>query len=405
VPTPNGPYPGGTVPTVVAQPQNYTVVAGSTATFTVQAAGSPPLAYQWFHGAELISGATAATLQLAGATPADAGAYSVVVYNGAGYVLSSNATLTVLVPASITRQPADVIMKGSNAPGIYGYTFSNATFTVQATSSTTMTYQWRRNGAPIPAATSSTLVIQNVTLANVGSYDCVITDAVGPITTQPAQLIVNVPVVITQHPQSQVALVGDTVSFRVYTTGTEPFFYRWRRNGVAVTPQPNSSVYTLANVQTNLSGQFSVVVTNAGFFQPGALSAIAFLTVLEDRDGDRAPDVWETDNGFNPDNPSDGVGDADGDHMLNKDEFFAGTNPRDPQSYLKVEFDPAGGNTLQFMAISNRSYSVQFIDNLATGTWSNLTHAFSRTTNRLEQVADPSGGSKRFYRLVTPLQE
>jgi len=91
--------------------------------------------------------------------------------------------------------------------------------------------------------------------------------------------------------------------------------------------------------------------------------------------------------------------------MLNKDEFFAGTNPRDPQSYLKVEFDPAGGNTLQFMAMSNRSYSVQFIDNLATGTWSNLTHAFSRTTNRLEQVADPRGGSKRFYRLVTPLQE
>jgi hypothetical protein len=329
----------------------------------------------------------------------------VAVYNGAGYVLSSSATLTVLVPASVTRQPADVIMKGSNAPGIYGHTFSNATFTVQATSSTSMTYQWRRNGANLPGATSPTLVIPNVTLANVGSYDCVITDAVGPITTLSANLVVNVPVLITQHPQSQVALVGDTVSFRVLSSGTEPFFYRWRRNGVAVTPQPNSAVYTLVGLQTNQSGQYSVVVTNAGFFQPGALSAIAILTVLADRDGDRAPDVWETENGFNPDNSSDGAGDADGDDMLNKDEFFAGTDPRDPQSYLSVEFDPAGGNTLQFMAISNHSYSVQFIDNLSTGTWSNLAHAFTRPTNRLEQVADPSGGSKRFYRLVTPLQE
>ena len=86
------------------------------------------------------------------------------------------------------------------APGIYGHTFSNATFTVQATSSTAVTYQWRRNGANIPGATTSTLVIPNVTLDNVGSYDCVIRDAVGQITTQPAQLIVNIPVVFTQHP-------------------------------------------------------------------------------------------------------------------------------------------------------------------------------------------------------------
>jgi hypothetical protein len=405
VPTPNGPYPGGTMPAIVAQPQNSTVVAGSAASFTVQASGSPPLAYQWFHGTEQIFGATAATLQLVGATPADGGDYSVVVFNGAGYVLSSNATLTVLVPAAITRQPANVIMKGSNAPGIYGHTFSNATFTVQATSSSTLTYQWRKNGINIAGATSPTLVIQNATLANVGSYDCIITDAVGPITTLAADLVVNIPVLITQHPQSQVALVGDTVSFRVFSSGTEPFFYRWRRNGVAVNPQPNSGVYTLVNLQTNQSGQYSVVITNAGFFQPGALSAIAFLTVLADRDGDRAPDVWETENGFNPDDPSDGAGDTDGDDMLNKDEFFAGTDPRDPQSYLSVEFDPAGGNTLQFMAISNRSYSVQFIDHLSTGTWSNLAHAFSRTTNRLEQIADPSGGTKRFYRLVTPLQD
>jgi hypothetical protein len=96
---------------------------------------------------------------------------------------------------------------------------------------------------------------------------------------------------------------------------------------------------------------------------------------------------------------------SEGGEIVSLDEFFAGTDPRDPLSYLSVEFDPAGGNTLQFMAISNRSYSVQFIDNLSTGTWSNLAHAFTRPTNRLEQVGDPSGGSKRFYRLVTPLQE
>ncbi len=419
VPTPNAPHPGGTIPTIVTQPQDYTVVAGNTATFTVQAAGSPPLAYQWFHGAELISGATAATLQIPGATPADAGEYSVVVFNGAGYVLSSNATLTVLVPASITRQPANVIMRGSNAPGIYGHTFSNATFTVQATSSTSMTYQWRKNGAPIPGATSPTLVIPNVTLDNIGSYECVITDTVGSITTQPAQLIVNVPPVIVLQPFSQIAFSNDTVNLQVGVTGTDPMFYRWRKNGVTIAGQ-NNSAYILVAVKPTDSGQYSVVVTNAAFTNPGALSAIAYLQVFDaDRDGDRTPDVWETANGFNPDNPGDGALDTDGDGMLNSEEFLAGTNPRDAQSYFWVDFggisrftNQANGqvfvnHSVQFNAASNRTHFVQTNANPSGDTWGNFLILQGTLTNRVQDVIDAqpltNRAPRRFYRVVTPV--
>jgi hypothetical protein len=406
VASPNGPYPGGTMPTITTQPANQVGVAGGTATFSVQAAGTPPLAYQWFHGTEQIFGATSATLQLTGIRPNDAGNYSVIVFNGAGFVRSSDATLTVLIPASIVRQPANVIMRGSNAPGIYGHTFSNATFTVEATSSSPISYQWRWNGQPLSGATTRTLVIPNVTLVHAGTYDCVVTDAVGSITSEAARLIVNVPPLIVEQPRSQIAYAGQTVTLQVGVTGTEPMFFRWRRNGVAVNPQPNGPAYTLVNVQTNQSGQFTVVVTNAGFFTPGALSAAANLIVFDaDRDGDGAPDVWETANGFNPDQASDGEGDVDGDGMLNADEFIAGTNPRDPESYLWLDLTPGRTNALEFPAVSNRTYTVQFSDDIASETWSNLLNAASRPTNRLERANDTNAVPKRYYRVVTPFPE
>src|SRR5690606_821479 len=48
-----------------------------------------------------------------------------------------------------------------------------------------------------------------------------------------------------------------------------------------------------------------------------------------DRDGDGMPDDWETANGFNPDLASDALEDADSDGLINRDEYIAGTNPRD----------------------------------------------------------------------------
>ena len=84
------------------QPQSRTNDAGTTATFTVTASGSPPLSYQWWkNSAPLadssnISGATTATLTLAHVSQSYAGGYTVVVSNAGGSVTSSVTTLTVM---------------------------------------------------------------------------------------------------------------------------------------------------------------------------------------------------------------------------------------------------------------------------------------------------------------------
>jgi hypothetical protein len=92
-----------TLPTITTQPTNKTANAGSPASFSVAAFGQPAPSYQWRKNGTNIAGATAATLNLASATLADNGTYSVVVTNSAGVVSSSNAVLTVPAgPAPIT---------------------------------------------------------------------------------------------------------------------------------------------------------------------------------------------------------------------------------------------------------------------------------------------------------------
>jgi hypothetical protein len=89
-------------PSITSQPVGKTVSVGQTATFSVTAAGTATLTYQWKKNAVAISGATAASYTTAATIAADnAAQFSVVVNNAAGTVTSSNATLTVSAPATL----------------------------------------------------------------------------------------------------------------------------------------------------------------------------------------------------------------------------------------------------------------------------------------------------------------
>src|SRR5205807_6654848 len=83
-------------PTITRQPASQTVSVGQTATFTVTAAGTAPLRYQWQKNGTAISGATAASYTTPATTAADNGdQFTVVVSNAAGSVTSNAASLTV----------------------------------------------------------------------------------------------------------------------------------------------------------------------------------------------------------------------------------------------------------------------------------------------------------------------
>ncbi len=83
-------------PFILLQPQDQSVAAGETATFTVSAAGTGPFVYQWFHETQPVADATTPRLMLLPVTSADAGSYSVLVTNAAGSATSRQSLLTVV---------------------------------------------------------------------------------------------------------------------------------------------------------------------------------------------------------------------------------------------------------------------------------------------------------------------
>jgi hypothetical protein len=102
-------------PTIAAQPGNQAIVVGQTATFSVSAAGSDPLSYQWQKGGTPIAGATSSSYTTAAATSADSGSqFSVVVSNSLGKATSSSATLTVYPPTDVLTYHNDLARTGQN---------------------------------------------------------------------------------------------------------------------------------------------------------------------------------------------------------------------------------------------------------------------------------------------------
>ena len=252
-------------PSITAQPQNRTVVEGSTAAFSVSAAGTAPLSYQWLFGSSALAGQTSSTLSLVGVNASQAGSYSVVVANAAGSITSSPALLQVNIPPSITAQP-------QNQTVVAGAT---AAFSVAATGTAPLGYQWRFGSAALAGQTRSTLSLVGVTASQAGSYSVVVANAAGSITSSPAMLQVNVPPFISGQPQNFIATPGATAMFSVTAGGTSPLTYQWRF-GVDPLPGQTASTLSLPGVTTNQAGSYSVVLAN-GF--GSVTSAPALLTV------------------------------------------------------------------------------------------------------------------------------
>lgn len=138
----------------------------------------------------------------------------------------------------------------------------SVTFTAEGGGTTAITgYQWRKNGQPIFGATGSSYTIAGVQETDAGSYDVIITNSSGSLTSNAATLTVLGDVAITAQPQSLVKTNTQTATFSVSVTGDSalPVTYQWRKDGVNITGATNATYSVIALVDK--VAQYDVVVS------------------------------------------------------------------------------------------------------------------------------------------------
>ena len=279
------------LPVITSQPVSRTVTAGQSVSFTVAANSTAPLTYRWLKAGAVIANATNATFSITSTVTTDNGSYAVVVTNSAGSVTSSAVTLTVnpapvtpVTPVVTTPAPAPTTPTAptSIAPTINVQPVSqsvapgaNVTFSVAASGTAPLSYQWRKNSLAIAGATGATLLLPNVQASDAATYSALVWNAAATIGSAAATLTLNIPPAITTQPANQSVIAGARVSLSVTATGTAPLTFRWRKEGVEV-PGATAATLTIDSAQPNHAGSYVAVVSNS---VGSATSAAAQVTV------------------------------------------------------------------------------------------------------------------------------
>jgi len=239
-------------PTVSKQPASQTVSVGQTATFSVTAAGTGALTYQWNKNGSAISGATSASYTTPATVASDNGAsFAVTVTGTGGNVTSNAATLTVNGPPSITTQP-------SGKTVIAGQT---ATFSVAATGTAPLTYQWKMNGTAINGATSSSYTTPATTTGNTNEqFTVTVTNPAGNTTSNPATLTVNAATLILNVNQT-------SLNFSSVNIGSSSIL------PVVFTNGGNSNV-TISNVAISGAGYSATGIQAGQIVTPGQTATL-----------------------------------------------------------------------------------------------------------------------------------
>jgi hypothetical protein len=251
---------------IVTQPVGRVIDVGQDIDLSVVASSAGDISYQWRKDGISISGATRTSYSLKSAKVSDAGNYDVLVSGGANTVASTVATVTVNGPVEIKKQPNSLVLPLGGSGEI----------TVQIVGAGPLQYQWSKGGTIISGGTGATLKIDFVREQDYGVYAVSISNGSGSVTSMPVTVSAPKALGISAQPVGGTLNPGGAIMLGVTASGSAPFFYQWRRDGVEIQGATGSKL-SLANVSSAQSGSYDVLVRDT--FGGSVRSTTAVITV------------------------------------------------------------------------------------------------------------------------------
>ena len=254
-------------PVILSQPRSRVAGDGATVNLSVTANGAAPLQYQWRKGGTPLAGANGSTFTLGPVHMADAGVYSVRVFNGAGEAISSEVTLTVLpLPQILTHPQSQTVPYGEPAAFSVSATSSvpvvTQTFTRMGTGPVADTYQVphsiRRGVIEIRADFGSEADSLNVYVGRILIYA---TGLTSDRTTNRVGFDYSYPPPIEIVINREEGAGTDAWSYEGEIV-SEPLRYRWRKDAQEM-PFIFGPQYSISSATMVHTGAYDVVVSDA----------------------------------------------------------------------------------------------------------------------------------------------
>jgi hypothetical protein len=214
--------------------------------FSVVVSNTIAPSYQWCSNSVALPGETSSILVLSNVPGlTQTASFNVTIADGPCTISSSSAQLTVLRPPVIVTnpQPAWVCSNGAAMLNVLAGNFP--------------IYQWCSNGVPIPGATNSTVTVP------AGSYDVILANACGSVTSTTATVTAVSPVGLLAQPASQTVCQGGSAVFVAFPNDDSgPVAFQWRKNAVNIAGATHL-FYSLTNVSDSDAGTYSCVMSNS----------------------------------------------------------------------------------------------------------------------------------------------
>ena len=238
----------------------------SAAPFTLNAsAGSgAAVVFTVLSGPATVSGSTVTLSGGTGVVSIRAAVAGVDAANPRLVAVQSFAVLSAAVPVILSPPLAQIAPLGGSA-----------VFSVVTADSELVNYQWQKNGVPILGATTATLRLTQLQMADAGGYGVLVSNGLGATLSAAAALVVGNQPTIVVAPENQTIVEGGAAAFTALPGGSMPTSYQWMRDGTALDGATQATL-TISDAQPTAAGRYAVLAsTSFG----AATSAPVTLTV------------------------------------------------------------------------------------------------------------------------------